>query len=93
TEYQEPKGLYVLEAALLGIPSLLPAHGAFPERLQMLQHGTLFDPHTPLADAIRALPGKYSPQQRQQLAGRCLQNCSMEQAGQAVIRTLTPHTA
>lgn len=93
TEYHEPKGLYVLEAALLGIPSLLPAHGAFPERLQMLQHGKLYDPLTPLADAIEALPGKYSPQQRQQLASHCLQQCSMQQAGLAVLHTLTSHSA
>ena len=92
TEYHEPKGLYVLEAALLGIPSLLPAHGAFPERLQMLQHGRTYDPRTPLADAIRTLPGKYSPQQQQTLAHHCLQNCSMTQAGLAVLRTLAAHT-
>jgi glycosyltransferase involved in cell wall biosynthesis len=40
--YAEPKGLFVLEAALAGVPALLPDHGAFPERLQLLQAGQLF---------------------------------------------------
>ncbi|MFM7163977.1 MAG: glycosyltransferase family 4 protein [Planctomycetaceae bacterium] len=88
-EYREPKGLYVLEAALLGIPSLLPAHGAFPERLQMLQHGKLYPPDTPLADAIRSLPPNLSPQERQNLSSRCLEFCGMQQAGQAVLTTLS----
>ena len=43
TDYQEPKGLYVLEAASLGIPSLLPNHGAFPERIEALGEGMLFE--------------------------------------------------
>lgn len=43
TEYREPKGLYVLEAALAGVPSLVPNHGAFPEVIQRLNFGTLFD--------------------------------------------------
>ncbi|MCA9035700.1 MAG: glycosyltransferase family 4 protein [Planctomycetaceae bacterium] len=42
-DYHEPKGLYVIEAALLGVPSLLPAHGAFPERIADLGAGWLFD--------------------------------------------------
>lgn len=92
-EYREPKGLYVLEAALLGIPSLLPAHGAFPERLQMLQHGKLYPPDTPLADAILSLPENLSPQERQKLASRCLELCGMEQAGHAVLQTLAAPTA
>ena len=43
TDYQEPKGLYVLEAASLGVPSLLPNHGAFPERIEALGEGLLFE--------------------------------------------------
>lgn len=49
TEYEEPKGLYVLEAASLGIPALLPDHGAFPERIQTLGEGALFNPASPAA--------------------------------------------
>ena len=31
TSYEEPKGLFVLEAVAAGIPYVQPAHGAFPE--------------------------------------------------------------
>ena len=44
TDYHEPKGLYVLEAGLLGIPCVLPNHGAFPELAAELQSGHLYDP-------------------------------------------------
>lgn len=40
--YREPKGLYVLEAALTGVPCLLPDHGAFPELVKSLGSGSLF---------------------------------------------------
>jgi glycosyltransferase involved in cell wall biosynthesis len=45
TRYREPKGLYVLEAALVGVPSLLPDHGAFPELVHELGGGGLFRAH------------------------------------------------
>ena len=90
TEYREPKGLYVLEAALLGIPSLLPSHGAFPERIHLLQDGQLFEPSESLAAAIRRLPRSRTTQQRQNLAQRCLDTSGMQQAGKAVLRILTP---
>ncbi len=89
-EYREPKGLYVLEAALLGIPSLLPSHGAFPERVQLLQDGQLFEPSESLAAAIRRLPRLRTTQQRQNLAQRCLDTSGMQQAGEAVLQILTP---
>lgn len=31
TQYEEPKGLYALEAMAAGVPSILPRHGVFPE--------------------------------------------------------------
>jgi glycosyltransferase involved in cell wall biosynthesis len=37
--YREPKGIFVLEAALMGVPSLVPDHGAFPERIDDLGYG------------------------------------------------------
>ena len=43
TDYREPKGLYVLEAGLVGVPALLPNHGAFPELVNRLDCGLLFD--------------------------------------------------
>ena len=42
TNYHEPKGLYVLEAGLANVPSLLPDHGAFPELVQTLGFGSLY---------------------------------------------------
>jgi glycosyltransferase involved in cell wall biosynthesis len=43
TDYHEPKGLYVLEAAVAGIPSIVPGHGAFPELIAALGHGSTYD--------------------------------------------------
>ncbi len=45
TTYQEPKGIYVLEALAAGIPVVQPEHGAFPELLRATQGGHLFEPH------------------------------------------------
>jgi len=42
TTYQEPKGLFVLEAAAAGVPYVQPDHGAFPELHQRLRTGWLF---------------------------------------------------
>lgn len=44
TVYQEPKGLYVLEALANGIPVVLPRHGAFPELIAATGGGALFEP-------------------------------------------------
>src|SRR5262249_13651881 len=54
TMYQEPKGIYVLEALANGIPVVQPRHGAFPEMLAATGGGVLFEPgNTPaLADAL-----------------------------------------
>ena len=48
TVYQEPKGLYVLEALANGIPVVQPRHGAFPELLE----ATGFREVVRLADAL-----------------------------------------
>jgi glycosyltransferase involved in cell wall biosynthesis len=44
TTYQEPKGLFVLEALAAGVPVVQPDHGAFPEVLQATQGGLLHRP-------------------------------------------------
>jgi glycosyltransferase involved in cell wall biosynthesis len=44
TVYQEPKGLFALEAMAAGVPVVLPEHGAFPEMLADLEGGILFEP-------------------------------------------------
>ena len=44
TTYEEPKGLYVLEALANGVPVVQPAHGAFPEMIAATGGGLLFPP-------------------------------------------------
>ena len=57
TVYQEPKGLFALEAMAAGVPVVLPAHGAFPEMLADLEGGILFEPGntTALSQLLHAL--------------------------------------
>jgi len=42
TTYQEPKGIFVLEATAAGVPYVQPNHGAFPELHQRLNAGWLY---------------------------------------------------
>lgn len=42
TTYQEPKGLYVLEALANGVPVVQPDHGSFPEMLRTAGGGRLY---------------------------------------------------
>lgn len=54
TVYQEPKGLFVLEALAAGVPVVLPNHGAFPELIQQSNAGVLVRPGSveSLADGL-----------------------------------------
>lgn len=52
--YEEPKGLYVLEAMAAGVPVVSPRHGAFPEVIEETCGGRLFDPHN-MADLTAVL--------------------------------------
>lgn len=71
TDYCEPKGLYVLEAALSEVPSILPAHGAFPELIASLGIGHLYNPghKDGLADSLRTAITS-EPADRTALPGR-----------------------
>ena len=55
--YDEPKGVFALEAMALGIPIIQPRRGAFPEMIEKTGGGVLFEPEDAagLADAIYAL--------------------------------------
>ena len=55
--YQEPKGLYVLEALANGVPVVQPDHGAFPELVERTAGGLLVAPGDPeqLAVALERL--------------------------------------
>ncbi|MFK8111050.1 MAG: glycosyltransferase family 4 protein [Rubripirellula sp.] len=57
TEYEEPKGLFVLEALAAGVPVVQPNHGAFPELIERTAGGALVPPgdHEALADSIAAM--------------------------------------
>ncbi|MCE2801573.1 MAG: glycosyltransferase family 4 protein [Planctomycetaceae bacterium] len=51
TEYADPKGIFLLEAVLAGVPYVMPSHGAFPELHRRIQEfhrqgvaGDLFRP-------------------------------------------------
>jgi glycosyltransferase involved in cell wall biosynthesis len=55
--YDEPKGIFLLEAMASGIPVVQPRRGAFPEMLAKTGGGLLVEPDDPasLADAILTL--------------------------------------
>lgn len=57
SRYVEPKGLYLLEAMANGVPVVEPRHGAFPEIVDAIGGGLLFEPGSTeaLADAILSL--------------------------------------
>ncbi|MCC9599484.1 glycosyltransferase family 4 protein [Stieleria sp. JC731] len=68
TEYEDPKGLFVLEALAAGTPVVMPEHGAFGELVRSTGGGVLVPPDSidALADAIVELVNQ--PERRTQLA-------------------------
>jgi ABC-type lipoprotein export system ATPase subunit/glycosyltransferase involved in cell wall biosynthesis len=70
TAYPEAKGIYVLEALSCGVPVVQPAHGSFPELIEMTGGGMLVPPGdaTALANALADLLG--DPQRRRELGSR-----------------------
>ncbi|MBX3449800.1 MAG: glycosyltransferase family 4 protein [Planctomycetaceae bacterium] len=57
TPYQEPKGLYVLEANANGVPVVQPRHGSFPELIESTGGGLLVEPdnQSALCDGLERL--------------------------------------
>ncbi len=72
TDYQDPKGLFVLEAWASGVPVVQPEHGAFPELLAASGGGCLVPPGNPvaLADQLHALLADAPLRQRLGAAGK-----------------------
>jgi glycosyltransferase involved in cell wall biosynthesis len=70
TTYQEPKGLFVLEALAAGVPVVMPNHGAFPEVLAETGGGLLHRPEDPphLAERLHEL--LVHPERRIQLLNK-----------------------
>ena len=70
TVYEEPKGLFVLEALANAVPVVLPAHGAFPELIEDTGGGVLVAPGLPeaLADGLETL--LLDPGRREELGSR-----------------------
>ena len=71
--YDEPKGIFLLEAMAAGVPVVQPRRGAFPEILEATGGGLLVEPDDPasLADAIYRL--WKAPEERAELGRRGLQ--------------------
>ena len=90
SEYREPKGIYVLEAALAGVPALLPDHGAFPERVSSLGAGRLFRAGSAasLVDSLQQLETTQESAQRDLLRQRCLAVHGLTTAGAACWESL-----
>ena len=68
TTYQEPKGLFVLEALAAGVPVVQPDHGAFPEMLAATEGGLLHRPEDAQHLAERLHEVLTNARLRQQLA-------------------------
>lgn len=68
TVYHEPKGRFVPESLAVGVPVVLPRHGAFPEWVEQTDGGKLFEPENPvsLAAALKELLDR--PEERHRLA-------------------------
>lgn len=70
TTYQEPKGLFVLEALAAGVPVVQPAHGAFPEMLEELGGGLLHQPEDSAHLAQRLHEMLTNPELRREMRER-----------------------
>ncbi len=70
TVYREPKGLFALEAMAVGVPVVLPSHGAFPEMIAETGGGVLVPPEDPAATAAALLELAGQPERRRELGER-----------------------
>ncbi len=92
TTYQEPKGLFVLEALAAGVPVVQPAHGAFPEMLEELGGGLLHRPEDSIHLAQRLHELLTNPALRRDLRERgqaaVLQHRTNRVAAEALLKII-----
>lgn len=88
--YREPKGIFMLEAALVGVPSLVPHHGAFPERITDLGQGWTCPADSPeaLDEALLDIPGRLESITSEQLQHSVRQHYSTEVTGPVITEVL-----
>jgi len=88
TDYEDPKGLFVLESLAAGTPVILPRHGAFPELIESTSGGILFAPGElgELIDAIVSFKSNESLQNSLAHQGRSavLEKHSIQQCASAM---------
>jgi glycosyltransferase involved in cell wall biosynthesis len=70
TVYADPKGIFVLEAMVAGVPFVQPRHGSFPEIAQKTGGGILVEPEDPESLARGLLTVLRDPELRASLARR-----------------------
>ncbi|MDX1926395.1 MAG: glycosyltransferase family 4 protein [Pirellulaceae bacterium] len=97
TTYQEPKGLFVLEALAAGVPVVQPAHGAFPELIDRLGGGHLFvaGDRAALVDRLEMVLSDLPAAQELGQAGRAavLKLATTDQAAARLVDMLNPLVA
>ena len=93
TEYEDPKGLFVLESLAAGTPVIMPEHGAFGELVRSTGGGILVPPNDveSLSNAIVEL--KDDHHKRDALASEGMRGVhakhSIDQAAQSLIALVT----
>lgn len=84
--YEDPKGLFLLEAMASGIPVVQPQHGAFTELVRTAGGGILVSPDSPEALAEGILGLWLDPQKRKELALRGAEGVRMHYSPERMLR-------
>ncbi len=90
TTYQDPKGIFVLEALAAGVPVVQPDHGSFPELLELTGGGRLVRPDdsTHLAEGLAELLDDPASRQALGAAGQQAvhEQCHADAMAEATLR-------
>ena len=86
--YQEPKGIYVLEAFACGVPVVQPRHGAFPELIESTGGGLLFHPDN-IDDLVKTLTTVLTNTElRQKLSASAVKNVERYHSSAAMAHSI-----